>query len=38
MDKVRYGIIGVGNMGFTHLKTFKKGDVPDADVDRKSVV
>lgn len=32
MDKARYGIIGVGNMGFTHLKTFKKGDVPDADV------
>ncbi len=27
MEKVRYGIIGVGNMGSTHLKTFMDGKV-----------
>ena len=27
MEKVRFGIIGVGNMGTAHSKTFLKGDV-----------
>ena len=27
MEKVRYGIIGVGNMGSSHAKKFLKGDV-----------
>lgn len=27
MDKVRYGLIGVGNMGTTHLKNFMEGKV-----------
>ena len=32
MDKVRYGIIGVGNMGSTHLKNFLEGKVENATV------
>jgi len=32
MDKVRYGIIGVGNMGSTHLKNFVEGKVENACV------
>ena len=27
MDTVRYGLIGVGNMGTTHLKNFMEGKV-----------
>ena len=39
MDKIRMGIIGVGNMGSSHLERFKKGECPDivltavADID-----
>ena len=29
---IRYGIIGVGNMGSSHLENFQKGAVPDACV------
>ena len=29
---IRYGMIGVGNMGSTHLENFQKGLVPDACV------
>lgn len=32
MDKIRYGIIGVGNMGTTHLKNFMDGKVEGATV------
>ena len=32
MEKVRYGIIGVGNMGSTHLKTFHSGAIEGAVV------
>lgn len=32
MEKVRYGIIGVGNMGSTHLKNFMEGKVEGATV------
>lgn len=27
MEKVRFGIIGVGNMGFSHTKKFLRGDI-----------
>ena len=30
MKQVRYGIIGLGNMGSSHLKSFKDGKVPGA--------
>lgn len=39
MDKIRMGIIGVGNMGSSHLNRFKNGECPDivltavADID-----
>ncbi len=29
MEKVRLGIIGVGNMGSAHIKNFLKGDLPE---------
>ena len=32
MKQIRYGIIGVGNIGTTHLRTFMTGEVPDAVV------
>ena len=32
MNKVKYGIIGVGNMGFAHLKTFMTGKATNACV------
>lgn len=32
MDKVRYGLIGVGNMGTTHLKNFKEGKVEGGEI------
>ncbi len=32
MDKVRYGLIGVGNMGTTHLKNFKEGKVDGGEI------
>ena len=32
MKTIKYGIIGVGNMGFTHLKNFMKGEVPHSTV------
>ena len=31
-DKVRLGIIGVGNMGSSHLNSFLKGNLPEIDV------
>jgi len=30
MDTVRYGIVGIGNMGTSHTKKFMKGDIPGA--------
>ena len=30
MEKVRFGIIGLGNMGSSHLKSFKDGKIPGA--------
>lgn len=30
MDKVRFGVIGVGNMGSSHVKRFLDGTVPNA--------
>ena len=32
MDKVRYGLIGVGNMGTTHLKNFMEGKVEGGEI------
>ena len=32
MEKVRYGIVGVGNMGSGHLENFQKGNIPNAIV------
>lgn len=32
MNKVRLGIIGLGNMGTNHLKYLKKGDVPSIEL------
>jgi predicted dehydrogenase len=32
MDKVRLGIIGIGNMGTGHLEYLLKGEVPNAEV------
>lgn len=32
MDKVRYGIIGIGNMGTNHLKAFVDGDVAQGEL------
>ena len=32
MEKVRYGIIGLGNMGGSHLKSFMDGEVENAEV------
>ena len=32
MKTIKYGIIGVGNMGFSHLKNFMKGEVPHSTV------
>lgn len=32
MEKVRYGIIGVGNIGSAHLESIMKGKVPNATV------
>ena len=29
---IKYGIIGVGNMGSTHMKNFQEGKIPDAKV------
>ena len=29
MEKIRLGIIGVGNMGSSHAKKVNRGDVPD---------
>ena len=39
MEKIRLGIIGVGNMGSSHARKVTRGDVPDfvltavADID-----
>ena len=30
MDKVRFGIIGVGNMGSSHAKNLFNGEIKDA--------
>lgn len=30
MQQVRYGIVGLGNMGSSHLKSFKDGKIPNA--------
>ena len=32
MDKVRLGIIGVGNMGTGHVKNLKEGKVPELEL------
>ena len=32
MEKVRYGIIGIGNMGSGHVQRFVKGDVPGGEL------
>ena len=32
MEKVRLGIIGIGNMGSDHLNRIQKGDVPEMEV------
>ena len=32
MKKIRYGIIGVGNIGTVHLKNFMNGEIADAEV------
>jgi predicted dehydrogenase len=32
MDKVRIGIIGIGNMGSAHCSTLLKGEVPDLEL------
>lgn len=32
MDKVRFGVIGVGNMGTGHLRSFKEGKIPEGVV------
>ena len=32
MDKVRYGIIGLGNMGTGHIGNFINGEIPNAEV------
>ncbi len=32
MDKVRLGIIGVGNMGSSHIKNYLKGMMPEIDI------
>lgn len=32
MDKVRLGIIGIGNMGSGHLKNILEGKVPEMEV------
>ena len=37
MEKVKFGIIGMGNMGTVHLDFFMKGKIKNG-TDRKSVV
>ena len=32
MDKVRLGIIGVGNMGSSHIKNYLKGSMPEIEI------
>ncbi len=32
MDKVRYGLIGLGNIGFTHANYFKNNEVENAEL------
>lgn len=32
MDKVRYGIIGIGNMGSGHFKSFLEDSIPNAEL------
>lgn len=32
MEKVRLGIIGVGNMGFSHIKNYVNGTMPEIDI------
>ncbi len=32
MDKVRLGVIGIGNMGSAHIKNFLKGKLPEIDI------
>ncbi len=32
MDKVRFGVIGIGNMGSGHVKRFINGEVPHAEL------
>ena len=31
MEKVKYGIIGIGNMGLGHLKTFYSGKIANGE-------
>ncbi|MBE6761718.1 MAG: Gfo/Idh/MocA family oxidoreductase, partial [Ruminococcaceae bacterium] len=32
MEKVRLGIIGIGNMGSSHMNRIQKGDIPQMEV------
>lgn len=32
MQTVKYGIIGLGNMGYSHIKFFMRGEVPNGEV------
>ena len=32
MQKVRLGIIGVGNMGSSHIKNYLKGAMPEIEI------
>mgnify|MGYP001091121021 FL=1 len=32
MDKVRIGIIGIGNMGSAHAKYISAGEIPNAEL------
>ena len=32
MDKVRFGIVGCGNMGTGHTKNFLDGRIPNAEI------
>lgn len=31
-EKIRVGIVGIGNMGSSHLKNYKKGEMPEVEI------
>ncbi len=31
-EKIRVGIVGIGNMGSSHLKNYKKGEMPEIEI------